>query len=144
MNYPQTYTPTANAFDTSRSALAMAQQTPQSAFAGYQPQSSYGQDNAFAGMNSQLSDGNYGSQAVNQYGGETPFGDTNQAGLGLKMPGLDQIGAAAGIGKDLYSIYASREGMGLAKDQLGLQKQAFQSNVDNRNRVVNASQQAFA
>ncbi len=142
MNYPQTYAPATNAFDQSRSALSVAQSAPANAFGGYQPQGGYGQENLFAGMNSGMSDGNYGSQAFGQYGGDTAFGNTDQAGLG--MPGMDQIGAGAGIAKDLYGMYAAHQGMGLAKDQLGLQKQAFQSNVDNRNRFVGDTKAAFA
>lgn len=74
--------------------------------------------------------------------GQTSFGNTEESGF--SMPGMDQIGAGAGIAKDLYSMYAAHQGMGLAKDQLSLQKQAFQSNVDNRNRFVNDTKAAFA
>ena len=63
---------------------------------------------------------------------------------GFQMPGMDQIGAGAGIAKDLYSMYAAHQGMGLAKDQLNMQKQAFADNRANRDRVVNASRNAFA
>jgi hypothetical protein len=58
--------------------------------------------------------------------------------------GLDQIGAGAGILKDLYGLYSAHQGMGLAKDQLGMQKQAFADNKANRDRIVNASKSAFA
>ncbi len=143
MNYPQTYTPATNAFDQSRSALSVAQSAPANAFGGYQPQGGYGQENLFAGMNSGMGDGNYGPQAFGQYQNSGDmFGQDN--GGGFQMPGLDQLGAGAGIAKDLYGIYAAHQGMGLAKDQLGLQKQAFQSNVDNRNRFVGDTAAAFA
>ena len=58
--------------------------------------------------------------------------------------GLDQIGAGVGIFKDFYSMFNANKGMGLAEQQLGMQKQAFQDNKANRDRVVNASRQAFA
>ena len=58
--------------------------------------------------------------------------------------GMDQAAAGVGIGKDLFSMYNAHQGMGLAKQSLANQQAAFQDNKANRDRVVNASRQAFA
>jgi hypothetical protein len=72
------------------------------------------------------------------------FGQQQQQPGMFDNIGMDQIGAGAGILKDLYGLYGAHQGMGLAKDQLGMQKQAFADNKANRDRIVNASKSAFA
>lgn len=104
---------------------------------------------------------NGGLQAFNnqtqQMGYDNGFGQTQIPAFGQQqeqaggfgsasggMPSLEQFGSGVGIAKDLYGMYQSNQGMDLAKDQLGMQKQAYQDNVANRDRIVNASKQAFA
>jgi len=58
--------------------------------------------------------------------------------------GMDQLAAGAGIGKDLMSMYTGYQGLGLAKDQLDMQKKAYRDNKANRDRFIGNTQKAFA
>ena len=89
---------------------------------------------------------NWGAQGVapSQDLGMKAIGMQGQQPFAFGDIGLDQIGAGAGIAKDLYGMFATHKGLGMAKDQMKLQKQAYMDNKANRDRFQNQTAQAFA
>jgi len=127
------------------------------AFGGTQPQNNmmsggtdfmgrpinYGYQGGAQAFNNQTNQ--MGSDLNSQLGGSSTMygGENGGNGFAFDMPGLDQIGAGVGIGSDLMSMYNAHKGLGLAKDQLSMQKKAYKDNVANRDRFVGNTQKAF-
>ncbi len=84
----------------------------------------------------------FSKQAPGAFGSDTVIPESS--GIGNYTPTMEQLGAGVGIAKDIYGMYTANEGMKLAKDQLNMQKSAFQDNKNNRNRIVNGAKLAFA
>ncbi len=93
------------------------------------PRMSYGQTFDSNGMGGGTQTGAFGNQS-NGFS----FGDI----------GLDQIGAGAGIAKDLFGMYAANQGLNLAKDQFQANQKAFDYNKGIRDENRAGNKAAFA
>jgi hypothetical protein len=66
-----------------------------------------------------------------------PFGNmSNQDIMGFGKGAVDIFGG-------LYGMYNQNKGLGLAKDQMNMQKNAYNDNRNARNSFVNTTRQAF-
>jgi hypothetical protein len=65
--------------------------------------------------------------------------DLKNSGLFSRMGGMEGVGDILdGIG-DVTSIYTSLKALGLAKDQVGLQREAFETNTRNQTQSYNTA-----
>lgn len=68
-----------------------------------------------------------------------PVAGANGQGWFSKIGGLEGLGSLAqGIG-NLGQVYAAIKGIGIAKDQLALSKEAYQTNLNNQRQTYNTS-----
>lgn len=51
---------------------------------------------------------------------------------------LKNIGSAVNIGTNLFNVYQGMKAMGLAKDEFGLRKRAFETNLQNQFAAIKA------
>lgn len=85
----------------------------------------------------------FSKQAPGAFGTAAPQQDASAFG-GMSMPSLEQFGAGIGIAKDLGGMYMDYRNLGLAKDQIANQKEAFNFNKTNKQNFINGTQKAFA
>ncbi len=71
------------------------------------------------------------------------FGEQNGGGMFGDF-GLEQLGQMGNIGAGLFGMYNQHQGMQMAKDQLGMQKQAYNDNKTRTDSHLAANRAAFA